>query len=194
MDDSGRQGAGHIRGGGGIVFGEIGRNPAPASASPRGVMNAIRRRWASGVAILTVVGSDGGFRGVTATSFVVVSVEPPVIAVALSLEGSFHALLENGTAFGVSILDGGQTFLADRFAGRAPVPDSRFGGVPHVVHASGVPLIKDVVGWCICQVSSLAPVGDHILLLGELLDGGTGTDTDDPLVSYEGRYRSIEAG
>lgn len=184
----------NISGGGGIVFGEMNRPEASASASPSGAMTAIRKRWASGVAVVTAVDRDGGFRGVTATSFVVVSIEPPVVAVALSLDGSLHRVFEDGTMFGVSVLDRSQTFLAERFAGRAPVPDPALTGIPTLIHASGVPLIHDAIGWCICSAASCAPTGDHVLVLGDVQDGGTAVDTDDPLVHYEGRYRSLEAG
>lgn len=194
MGDRAEHKAAIIRGGGGIVFGGIDRSRASTDGALSDGANAIRKRWASGVAIVTAVDENGGFRGVTATSFVVVSSTPPIVAVALSSDGSFHRLCDVGTAFGLSILDRSQAFLADRFAGRAPVPDGTFTGVPHVVHTSGVPMIEDAIGWCVGVVTSRIPVGDHVLVLGELRDGGTIVDTDDPLVSYEGRYRSLEVG
>lgn len=195
MNDQAEGAGSNIRGGGGIVFGDVDRSRASTGESPTSVMNAIRRRWASGVAILTVVDGGGGFRGVTATSFVVISLDPPIVAVALSSEGSFHKLFEDGTAFGVSLLDRSHTFVADRFAGRAPVPDPVFSGVPHtMLDGYGVPIIEDAIGWCACRVSTQIPVGDHILLLAGLVHGGTNADTDDPLLSYEGRYRSLEVG
>jgi len=194
MDDRGRDQASNITGDGGIVFGEVGGGPGSRGASRSGVMNAIRKRWASGVAIVTVVDGDRGFRGVTATSFVVMSNDPAIVALAFSTEGTFRRLFDSGTTFGVSLLDRSHTFLADRFAGRAPIPDAQFTGVAHEVHPSGVPTIRGAIGWCVCIVTTLIPVGDHVLLLGGLQDGGTIADTDDPLLSYEGRFRAIEAG
>ena len=96
-------------------------------------------------------------------------------------------------AFAISLLDGSQTFLAERFAGRAPVPDGAFTGVPHRVHPTGVPVIEGATGWGVGAVTRVIPVGDHVLVLGEIGDGAMADDTDDPLVSYEGRYRSLEA-
>ena len=127
------------------------------------------------------------------SSVVVVSVEPPIVAVALSVHGSVHHLLDPGTTFAASVLDRSQTFLAERFAGRAPLPDAAFTGVPHRVHPSGLPVIEDAIGWCVATVTQAIPAGDHVLVLGEIEDGGMPEDTGDPLVSYEGRFRSIEA-
>jgi flavin reductase (DIM6/NTAB) family NADH-FMN oxidoreductase RutF len=194
MGDRSREAPSNITGGGGIVFGDVSGGRASVSTSGSASMNAIRKRWASGVAVVTVVDADGGFRGVTATSFVVVSVNPPIVALALSSDGSFHRLFDTGTPFGVSLLDRSHTFLADRFGGRAPIPDTGFSGVPHVVHGSGVPVIRDAIGWCACLVTSQVPVGDHVLMLAELQDGGVIADTDDPLLSYGGRYRALEVG
>lgn len=166
---------------------------APGGASSRSLATAIRRRWVSGTAIVTVLDCDGGYRGVSVSSFIVVSIEPPIAAVALSMDGSVHRLFAGGTMFAISLLEGSQTFIAERFAGRAPVPDAAFTGVPHVVHPSGVPVIEGAIGWCVAAVVRVIPAGDHVLILGEVQDGETPDDTDDPLVTYEGRYRALEA-
>lgn len=166
--------------------------PSGGAFSP-GLAVALRRRWVSGVAVVTVLDGDNGFRGVSVSSVVVVSIEPPIVAVALSTDGSVHRLVADGTAFAISLLDDSQTFLAERFAGRAPVPDAGFTGVPHRVHASGLPVIEGAIGWCVGVVRRVIPAGDHVLVLGGIEDGAMADDTDDPLVSYEGRYRSLEA-
>jgi flavin reductase (DIM6/NTAB) family NADH-FMN oxidoreductase RutF len=41
----------------------------------------LRRRWASGITIVLAATADGGFRGITATSFMVVSEEPALVRV-----------------------------------------------------------------------------------------------------------------
>ena len=193
MSDGTGRDAPHIRGGGGIGHGPWGgTSPTRTGTLPRQA-TALRRRWVSGVAVVTVLDGDGGFRGVSVSSVLVVSVEPPIVAVALSLQGSVHQLLNPGTTFAVSVLDRSQTFLAERFAGRAPLPDTAFTGVPHRVHASGLPMMEDAIGWCVATVTQAIPAGDHVLVLGEIGDGAIAEDTDDPLVSYEGRFRSIEA-
>jgi flavin reductase (DIM6/NTAB) family NADH-FMN oxidoreductase RutF len=123
----------------------------------------------------------------------VVSQEPPVIAIALTAASSFQELAVVDGIIGVSLLDSGHQFPAERFAGRAPLPDSKFTGVAHHM-MGGVPVLDDAPGWCVGRVQQRDDVGDHVLILIDVVDGGLGPDTDDPLLSYEGRYRRLEVG
>lgn len=159
----------------------------------RAVARSLRQRWASGVAIVTVVAGDGHYRGITVSSYVLVSEKPPTVAVAFSHEVSFHRDVKVGGRIGLSVLEWEHEFLADRCAGRGPVPDGAFTGVPHDLIAGGVPLIRGALARCACRVDRLEDVGDHVLMLAEVIDGDLPPDTDDPLVRYEGRYRRLEA-
>jgi flavin reductase (DIM6/NTAB) family NADH-FMN oxidoreductase RutF len=101
-------------------------------------------------------------------------------------------LVPTAGVFAVSLLDRSQEFLADRFAGLAPLPDARFTGVPHVLAASGCPILSNALAWFDCRVYDTHEGGDHLIVVGEVTALGLGEDTDDPLLSYEGRYRGIE--
>ena len=94
--------------------------------------------------------------------------------------------------FAVSVLDRSQEFLADRFAGLAPLPDARFTGVPHRLAAGGCPILTSALAWFDCRVHAAHDGGDHLIVVGEVTALGLGEDTDDPLLSYEGGYRGIE--
>lgn len=156
------------------------------------IMRAWRRRWTSGVAIATTRSPDGGFRGITLTSLMHVSLEPPYVAFALALDGEFLEVVRDSGACAVQILDRDQEFLSERFAGRAPLPDVAFTGVAHQV-VDGIPVITGTIGWLIGEVDRIDPVGDHALVVLKVTSADVGDDTDDPLLSYEGRYRGLEA-
>lgn len=156
-----------------------------------------RRRWPTGVAIATTSTPDDSFRGVTVGSLMLLSLEPPTLAMGLATESSFHTLLTPGAPFAVAILDRSGEFLADRFAGRAPVPDARFTGIPHTMHPIAgrtVPVVHGsaMLAWAGCRVTSTTEIGDHALVLGEIVSGDLAPDTDDPLLFYEGHYRGLE--
>lgn len=159
----------------------------------RVVVRSLRRRWVSGVAIATAVTGDGGYRGITVSSFLLVSEEPPIVAIAFSRSVSFPESLTVGGRVGVSLLEWEHEFLADRASGRGPVPDAAFTGVPHDLLDGGVPVIRGALARCVCRVGRLEDIGDHVLMLAEVIDGDLQLDTDDPLVRYEGRYRRLEA-
>jgi len=181
------------RSGGGIVFGGGTRADGAAPESMADVIAGLRRRWPSGVAIVTARDADGGYRGVTVTSLMVVSQEPPILAIALTEAGSFQRLATDGADLGVSILESTHELSAERFAGRAPVPNGRFAGIAHRLE-DGIPILEDPLAWCVGRVASRQELGDHVLVLLEVTRGNLELDTDDPLLSYEGRYRRLEAG
>lgn len=156
-------------------------------------VRAARRRWASGVAVLLVPEGEG-YRGAPLTAFAVVSLEPPLVLVCLDREGRTAALVPVGGALTVSVLDRRHEFLAERFAGRAPLPDARLSGIGHEPAPSGVPVLTGAAAWFDCRVAAVHDGGDHLIVVGGVLAVGSADETDDPLLYYGGRYRAIEAG
>lgn len=178
------------RSGGGIVFGgDAGAGRSGSDDLGRG----LRRRWASGIAIALASDGNDGFRGITVTSFMVVSEEPLVVAFAVAAEGEFGALLSEATRVSISVLESGHEFLAERFAGRAPLPDRNLTGIGYRLEGE-LPVIAGALAWAAGEIASIHPAGDHRLVLVDVATGGLGDDTDDPLLRYEGRYRRLEAG
>ncbi|WP_221089688.1 flavin reductase family protein [Deinococcus aquaedulcis] len=142
-------------------------------------------RFASGVTIITA--ADGQERrGMTASAFVSVSLQPPLILVSVDNRAQMHALLSRPevTHFGVSVLSAAQRHLSDHFAGR-PGPEEL---VPWFEH-EGLPLIGGAVAQLVCRKHEVIPAGDHTLYLG-FVDYSRYTD-DDPLVYFRGQYHEL---
>lgn len=178
--------------GGGIAFGGGTRARSRPGAGSPDLIAGLRRRWASGIAVITAVDAEGRFRGVTVSSLMAVSNEPPVIALALTVANSFQELAVPGATLGVSVLDASHDFAAERFAGRAPLPDAQLSGVSHKL-VEGIPVLDGALAWCVGRVRHRETVGGHVLIVLEVDHGDIGPDTDDPLLAYEGRYRRLEA-
>ncbi len=134
---------------------------------------------------------DDGWRGATVSAFAVVSLEPPTLLVCLARDARMSMQVPESGAFTVSILDREHEFLAERFAGRAPLVDARLTGVDHLPAPSGLPVLSGTLAWFDCQVSAVHDGGDHVVVIGQVNHVGAGDDTDDPLLYYEGRYRSL---
>lgn len=185
---------------GGITTGaasrSIARAPGISNSEPApGAMRAARRRWTTGVGILTTVESDGvstSLHGATVSSFGVVSLEPPIVVVALENGSRMARLVPGAGMFALSILDRAHEFQSDRFSGYGPQPDGGFTGIGHELAVTGCPVLRDALAWFDCEVSGTQQLGDHLLVIGNVVGVGIGPDTDDPLVSYEGAYRRIE--
>ena len=182
--------------GGGIVRGgsrtSSGARPA-ADETLVAQIRAFRRRWASGLVVITTA-TEVGLRGITVAAFMVVSLDPPLIAFCPTAEGEFGRLLAGSGRFAVSILDrsAGHEFLAERFAARGPLPDAAFSGIRHEMLPSGLPVLSGALGWVEAEVVEVTPAGDHLLVLGRVTATRLAPDTDDPLLSYEGAYRGLE--
>ena len=154
-------------------------------------MRAARRRWASGVAVILARDGDG-HRGATVTAFDVVSLDPPLVLVCLDREGRMATLVPETGAFAVSVLERRHEVLAERFAARAPLADPRLTGIPHQLLPSGNAALAGALASFDCRVRSVHPGGDHVVVLADVAHLTLGEDTDDPLVYYQGRYRSLE--
>ena len=124
-----------------------------------------------------------GFRGLTASSFTSVSLAPPLVLVCLDHFAQTRDAVETSGLFNVSVLERGQEFVADRFAGRAPVVDPAWHAVPHVLGANRLPVVRGCVAWFECQLWDLHPAGDHDIFVGQVMQAGR--DSGEPLVSWD---------
>lgn len=179
--------------GGGIVRGGQRSPSGDAPETAADLARAFRRRWTTGVAVMTLRDGDR-LRGITLTAVMPLSLEPPLVAVALAAGGEFAALASEGRRCAISILVRDQGFLSERFAGRAPVPDAAFTGVPHQLDEHGVPVLTGTTAYVTGQIVSRAMHGDHELVVVEIDGGAIAPDEDDPLLAYEGAYRRLELG
>ena len=86
------------------------------------------RLWASGVTVITSKTEEGGLKGMTATSFSSVSVEPPQIVVCINQSTDTGAAMLKGKVFAVNILKADQQEISNQFAGGAS-QEQRFANV-----------------------------------------------------------------
>ena len=150
----------------------------PAAEEMRDAM----ARHAAGVAVVAA-NAAGGYRALTATSLLAVSVDPPLLLVSLDRLTATRDAIATARAFTVSLLERRQEFLAERFAGWAPVVDPRWREVPHRVLESGLPALEGAIAWFDCVVEDLHPAGDHDLVVGRV--GAAGTGPGEPLVRWD---------
>lgn len=114
------------------------------------------------VAVLSVR-DDRDTMGVTVSSLVSLSLEPPLVGISIGKQASVYELLRNAGAFSVSVLGDGQEDLARRFAA----------GHPPIVHWSGVettegrhaPLIAGALGWIEARTIAEHDAGDHTFFI-----------------------------
>ncbi|GAB5602182.1 flavin reductase family protein [Thermus sp. FJN-A] len=135
-------------------------------------------RFAAGV---TVVAARHGEeeRGMTATAFMSLSLEPPLVALGIAEGTRLLPLLARAGSFSVSLLREGQEAVSEHFAGRPK---------------EGVGLVEGRVAGALavlrCRVEAMHPHGDHRLVVGRVEAVELG-EMGGPLLYFARGYRRL---
>jgi flavin reductase (DIM6/NTAB) family NADH-FMN oxidoreductase RutF len=149
----------------------------------------VMARLPAGVVIISARLNEE-FRGLTASSLVSISMEPPLVLVGLERESATRSAVLESQAFNVSLLTRNQEFIADRFAGRAPAVDPTWQSIPHRLGANGIPLVEGSAAWLECRLVAVHPAGDHDVCIAsvKLAQAGTGN----PLILWDRTFWTIQ--
>jgi flavin reductase (DIM6/NTAB) family NADH-FMN oxidoreductase RutF len=121
-----------------------------------------------------------------------VSLDPVLFLASLSLDSQMDGWLRASGAFALNILPWREQFLADQFAGQAPLAAVTFAGVEHTTSETGAPILLASIAWADCRIVDAFVTGDHRCFVGEAVAMGEGKgDAAQPLVRYSNRYRSL---
>ena len=149
-------------------------------------LHAVLRRHPTGVVVVTV--DAGGQRvGLTVATLTSLSLEPPLVGVAVARQAALHELLREAGSFAVSLLAGDQGVLAEHFARGVP-PIGMWKGVATRDGELGAPLLDGALGWLECRLAAEVPAGTHSFGVGEVVRAETGADAS-PLVRVAGTFR-----
>jgi flavin reductase (DIM6/NTAB) family NADH-FMN oxidoreductase RutF len=150
-------------------------------------LRAVMGRFPAGVAVVTV-DFDGQRLGLTVASLVSLSLEPPLVGVAIRRDAALHELLRESGAFALSMLAEGQEHLAQHFARGVP-PIALWERIP-LHDAEGPPQLDGAVGWLRCRTAAEHPTGDHTFFVGEVDSAEPGPGRQ-PLVFHGQSYVAL---
>lgn len=142
--------------------------------------------FATGVTIVTTIDSEGQPCGFTANSFTSVSIDPPLLLVSIAKTAYGCKAFTGSSGYAVNILAHSQRDLSNRFASAGT---DKFSGISWQVAATGSPIIDEVVAWFDCRHFEQVDAGDHIILIGEVLQYEYNTHA--PLGFCRGAYVSF---
>lgn len=154
------------------------------------VLRNVAGGFATGVTVVTTVQKygEGDIRvmGMTASSFVSISLEPALVGFFVMNTAEFMTALRIGQPVAISILSADQKALSDQFADRnkrdTPI-DFEINGSYHK--------IADTLAWYETTVVGISPAGDHLLITCQVEDLGRDASKS-PLLYYSG-YKGIGA-
>jgi len=146
-------------------------------------------RLAAGVVVVSARTAEG-YRGLTASTLVSVSADPPLVLVGLERESATRAAVVETRRFNVSVLTRDQEFLAERFAGRAPAVDPAWKQIPHRLGANGIPLVDGCAAWLECEVEQVHTAGDHDVCIASVRIAQLGAGN--PLVLWDRSFWTLK--
>jgi flavin reductase (DIM6/NTAB) family NADH-FMN oxidoreductase RutF len=144
--------------------------------------------WASGVTVVTSKTQKHGVKGMTATSFSSVSLDPPQVLVCINKSADTgDAVLESKT-FAINILKENQSEISNQFAGSVS-QEERFGNVNWHEGETGAPVIDDALASIECIVVQQVQAGTHWVIIGEVQS--VACRSGKPLMYYNSAYYGL---
>ena len=150
----------------------------------KGKLRAVAGKFATGITVITHEDSSGNMHGMTANSFVSVSLDPPLVSFAVQRDNTLAQRLSVDEIVGISILDASMQAISNHFAGQ-PQEEIQMAWADK----KGAQVLLDGMGWYATRVAQILPAGDHLLYLCEVLD----LDSDEsksPLLYFKG-YKTL---
>ena len=141
-------------------------------------------RFATGITIVTTFDAEDRPAGMTVNSFCSVSLDPPLVSIAIDRAASAYDALVRAERWTVNVLASHQEALSRRFAA---LHAERFDGVGWRRGPDGELLLEGVLAHLHCTRHSAIEAGDHTVLLGTVT-GGQAADHGRPLLYYRGGY------
>jgi 3-hydroxy-9,10-secoandrosta-1,3,5(10)-triene-9,17-dione monooxygenase reductase component len=146
-------------------------------------------QFATGVTIITAM-ADGEPAGVAANSFTSVSLDPPLVLFCVARTSSTWPRIEKARRFAVNILGEHQEELCRLFATKGA---DRFANTEWHIGVGGSPVLHDTLAYLDCEFWAEYDGGDHIIVVGRVLDLGLTHDAG-PLVFFRGKYGRLAVG
>jgi len=143
-------------------------------------------RFATGVAIASVLDASRTPHGLTVSSFASVSLDPPLILICLGHAVSVIDHFRAAQYFGVNVLTENQRPLSDRFARKGY---DRFDGLDWQPGQTGVPLVPGALAAMECRTHQRFTSGDHDILVGAMVAARVADG--EPLIHFAGGYRGL---
>lgn len=140
--------------------------------------------FATGITVVTTEDAEGQIQGMTANSFLSVSLNPPLVLFSVDENSAILEHLAIDKAVGISILCDNQLNISNQFAGFNEEDievDFLKKGTAHI--------IDDCLAWYSTKIQQIIPAGDHSLILCEVLDLDRVGERD-PILFYAG-YRQV---
>jgi 3-hydroxy-9,10-secoandrosta-1,3,5(10)-triene-9,17-dione monooxygenase reductase component len=156
----------------------------PDSATYRTVMG----HFATGVTVVTALDGDETV-GMACNSFTSVSLDPPLVLFCAAKSSTTWPHIHNAHHFAVNVLGEEDEALCRTFAAQDV---DRFAAVTHHRGSTGAPILQDALAYIDCETEVEHDAGDHVIVVGRVIELGYATEGK-PLLFYRGGYGRYES-
>ena len=112
--------------------------------------------------VAVVTSHDGRPHGTTVSAFSSLSLEPPLVLVALDRASDLLDMIRRSGRYGINVLAHDQGDIATRFARKGA---DKFDDVPWELDTD-LPRLEGIGSWIACRLHDLIDGGDHVIAVG----------------------------
>ena len=160
--------------------------PPPMSDQNKKALREAFGSFATGITVVATRQADGTRRGFTANSFTSVSLDPPLVLICIAKTGLSYEVFRTSTCFSVNVLSDAQRDISKIFASQSA---NKFDLGEWTHGAAEMPVLRDALASFICQRENLVEAGDHVIMIGRVLD--MQIQQGAPLGYFKGNYFSV---
>jgi 3-hydroxy-9,10-secoandrosta-1,3,5(10)-triene-9,17-dione monooxygenase reductase component len=155
----------------------------PDAATYRTVLG----HFATGVVIITAIDANEPV-GMAANSFTSVSLDPPLVLFCAAKASSTWPRIETSGKWAANILDEDGEEVCRLYAQKGA---DRFARIAYTPGRSGSPILEDALAFVDCETIEKYDAGDHVIVVGRVLELGYQHEGK-PLLFYRGGYGRYE--
>lgn len=144
--------------------------------------------FCTGITIVTALEGDEPV-GFTAQSFTSVSLDPPLVLICPGKSSSSWPRIKGAGVFCANVLAAAQEATCRAFAISGGDKFKGVGWTPS--SGTGSPVLTDALAWVDCRIEAEYDGGDHVIVVGRVVDLGV-AEEGSPLLFYRGGYGRFE--
>jgi 3-hydroxy-9,10-secoandrosta-1,3,5(10)-triene-9,17-dione monooxygenase reductase component len=143
--------------------------------------------FATGVSLITAVDGEEPV-GMACNSFTSVSLDPALVLFCAAKASSTWPRIQSAGKWAANILGEDGEEMCRLFAQKGA---DRFAHVSYTIGRSGSPILRDALAFVDCETIAEHDAGDHLIVVGKVLELGYQSEGK-PLLFYRGGYGRFE--
>lgn len=149
-------------------------------------------RRTAGTVFIVAAGPEGRRCGLTATSVVSLSMDPPALLICINRRSSTYEAIRAHRRFSVNLLGASQVTFAQAFSSASTSGEERFSHGRWRASSDGVPWLEGANAAMLCDLEEEIAYGSHMAVVGRVASVHLGCDADAaPLLYSDGSYRAL---